>query len=162
MGSPTTEQAYKHSDLVIQGRVIGIDTIQSSNKIMFDKKGIKVGRHRYSIYSENFLRVKMVVEKSFKLIPNLPDTIYVLTNLESDACGYPFLPFFDGVSPGRYQYIVYATSWVEKTIIKIKKGKRNLGQIKELQLKDTFFTNTCNKTQPVNKEGLKNLSTLTE
>lgn len=43
MDSLTTEQAYKRSDLVIQGRIIGIDTIQSTCGIMSDRKGIKVG-----------------------------------------------------------------------------------------------------------------------
>jgi hypothetical protein len=162
MDSPTTEQAYKRSDLVILGRIIGTDTIQSSNMIMFDRKGIKVGRHRYSVYSEIFLRVKMVVEKSFKLVSDIPDTIYVLTKLEGAACGYPFLPFFKEVSPERYQYIIYGTSWIEKTITKTKKGKRNIGQIKELKLNDTFFTNTCSRTQFSNKEELRNLSTLIE
>lgn len=162
MDSPTTEQAYKRSDLVIQGRIVGIDTINSSNSLLYDKKGIKIGRYRYTPHIENFLRVKMIIEKSFKLIADLPDTIYVLTKLESDACGYPFPPFVgEGVLPDSYyRFIVYGNKWIEKKIIRTKKGNRYVGQIKESQSSETFFTNTCSRTQHLNEKELKNLSVL--
>lgn len=104
----------------------------------------------------------MVVEKSFKSISNLPDTIYILTKFDSDACGYPFPPFFgEGVLPDSYyQFIVYGTNWIEKTITKTKKGKLYVEQITKSLLSDTFFTNTCTRTRHLNNEELKNLSTL--
>jgi hypothetical protein len=158
----TTEQEYKRSDLVIQGRIIGADTIYSSNTLIHDKKGIKVGRHKFSIYSEKFLRIKMVVQKNFKSNVNLPDTIYILTSPENDACGYPFASYLDkGVLPDSYyQYIIYGDKWAEKSIIKYKKGKKYIRQIKERLLEDTFFTSRCRRTQSANEEEHKNLSKL--
>jgi hypothetical protein len=162
-GRLTTEQDYKRSDLVIQGRIIGADTIYSSNTLFHDKKGTKIGRHKFSVYTAKFLRIKLVVEKNFKSISNLPDTIYILTSSESDACGYPFTPFLgQGVLPDSYyQYIIYGDKWTEKSIIKYKKRKKYVGQIKETLLGDTFFTSICRRTQSVNEAELNILSKLT-
>ena len=104
----------------------------------------------------------MVIEKKFKSTLDLPDTIYVLTSIESNNCGYPYLPSFEqGALPDSYyQYIVYGDRWIEKTITKSKKGKRYVGQIKESLLKDTFFTSICRRTQNVNSDELRRLLAL--
>lgn len=162
VGRPTTEEDFKRSELVIQGRIIGADTIYSSNTLYHDKKGTKVGRHKLSVYKEKFLRIKLLVEKNFKSISNLPDTIYILTKTESEACGYPFTPFLGDkrLPDTHYKYIVYGDKWTEKSIIKYKKGKKDVGQIKETQLDNTFFTSICRRTQLANEAELKSLSKL--
>ena len=93
MPVPTTEQEYNRSDIVMQGKVIGLDTVYASNTLINDKKGIRLGKHKYSVLTEKFVRVQMLVEKQFKTPTNLPDTVYILTPAESDACGFPFDPW---------------------------------------------------------------------
>lgn len=159
---PTTEEDFKHSDIVIQGRIIGVDTIYSSNTLFHDRKGTKVGRRKLSVYKEKLLRIKLLVEKNFKSISNLADTIYILTKTESEACGYPFTPFLgdERLPDTHYKYIVYGDKWTEKSIVKYKKGKKYVGQINETLLGDTFFTSICRRTQLVNDEEITKLSKL--
>ena len=136
-----------------------MDTVYSSNLLVHDRKGVKLGKYKYSLDIQKLLRVKMIVEKKFKFTSNLPDTIYILTSPESTACGYPFTPFVknEGIPGSFYRYIVYGDKWIEKTIISSEKGKRNMRQIKETLLPNTFFTTICRRTQPYNERELNSI-----
>lgn len=158
----TTEQEYKRSDLVIQGKVIHLDTVSTSNTLMYDKKGIRLGKHKYSIVTETFVRVQMIVEKRFKKIINLPDTVYILTPAESDACGYPFPSWLrnPNLPNPYYQFIIYGDKWLEKKVITLRKGNRDTKQIKETLLPDTFFTSVCRRTRSFDAEEIKRLEAM--
>lgn len=155
-GIPTTEEAFKRSELVVTGRIVGMDTIYSANTLVADKKGLKVGKRKYKLYEERFVRVKILVEKKYKSSTILPDTIYVLTEI---GCGVHFTPFFEELNSNsiRHKYIVYGDKWVEKTLEKIKKRKKYVGQIKIHERNDTFYTTMCSRTQPKNDDELKRL-----
>jgi hypothetical protein len=157
----TIEQEFTRSDLVIKGRVLGTDTVEYGY-VLYNRKGIKVGRHRYSTSTERYLRVKMIIEKSFKKMSTAPDTVYILTSIGESSCGYPFIPFLQGynIPESYYQYIIYADQWTEKNIVKTKKGRRRVGQIQENKILNTFFTDVCRRTKQVDENEIKVLSSL--
>lgn len=133
-----------------------MDTIKTSNTLVTAKNGTKIGKQKYSLYTERFVRVKILVEKNLKKSTTLPDTIYVLTEIE---CGFSFIPY---LAEGRvddifYQYIIYGDKWTEKSIEKTQKGKRHVSQIKTIIRNDTFYTSMCRRTQRINDEELKRL-----
>jgi hypothetical protein len=162
MPVPTIEQEYNRSDIVMQGKVIGLDTVYASNTLINDKKGIRLGKHKYSVLTEKFVRVQMLVERQFKTPTNLPDTVYILTPAESDACGFPFDSWlrYSNLPDSYYHFIIYGDKWIEKKIITVKKDNRNIKQIQETLLCDTFFTSVCKRTRSFNAEEIKRLEAI--
>jgi hypothetical protein len=158
----TTEQEYKRSDLVIQGKALWLDTVYTSNTLLYDRKGIKLGKHKYSVSLEKFVRVRMLVEKQFKTPSDLPDTVYILTPAESDACSFPFESWlrFPNLPAPYYQFIIYGDKWMEKKVITTKKGNRDIKQIKETLLPNTFFTSVCRRTRSFDTEEIKRLQAI--
>jgi hypothetical protein len=157
---PPVEDAFKYADLVVKGRIIGTDTVRMISSIVYDKKGIRVGRHKFSAREEDFVRVKFVVETNFKSTTPLPDTIYVLTSPESTACGYPFFPYLDYENIPReiYNYIIYGEKWVDKSITTYQSGKKVRGEIKKAVSSNTFATSICMRTRPIDPEELNKLN----
>jgi hypothetical protein len=156
MPKQTTEEEYKRSDLVIQGRIIAFDTIYSSNALINDHKGIKLGKHKYRIEIEKFARLRVVVEKTFKSSVKVADTIYILTPADC-----PVLNTSLGILAEQYtDFIVYADKWIENKIITIKKGNRRVKQIEQILIVNTFLTDRCRRTDLTTNAELANLETL--
>jgi len=151
-----TEQEYNRSNLVIQGKIIGIDTIYGSNTLISDHKGAKLGRHKYSLEIEKLARLQMVVGKSFKSTVNVGDTIYVLTPA---GCAPVNLPPYLGIMPEQYyNFIVYGDKWIENKVTMVKKRKRYIKQIEQKLISNTFLTDRCRRTDITTDAELANLS----
>lgn len=159
---PPVEEEFKYADLVVKGRIIGMDTVNLVSSIVYDKKGIKAGRHKFSTREENFVRVQFLVEINFKSSNQLPDTIYILTSPEPTACGYPFMPYLDyeNIPRGIYDYIIYGDKWMERSITSFQSGKKIKGIIKETLSSNTFVTSRCMRTRQTNSEELQKLNQL--
>lgn len=157
---PPVEEAFKYAELVVKGRIIGTDTVKLISGIVYDKKGVRVGRHKLSTVEENFVRIKFVVETSFKSPATLPDTIFILTSPEPTACGYPFIPYLDYENIPReiYNYIIYGEKWVDKSITTYQSGKKVRGEIKEAVSSNTFVTSICMRTRRTDPEELNKLN----
>jgi hypothetical protein len=156
----TQEEEYKRSALVVQGRIVCIDTINSSNSLIHNKRGVKEGRHKYFLSTEAFIRAKVVVERNFKPGTSLPDTIFVLTPLGSAACGYPFEPYLDiieQIDPSYYKFIIYGDRWTEKIIEEIKTKKHPKKVIRTIEHDNIFYTARCRRTRHLDKDELQKL-----
>jgi hypothetical protein len=152
---PTTEEEYKRSELVMKGRMIGMDTIVSSNSLTFDRHGTRFGRHKYSLDFKTLIRVKLVVEENYKSLTTLSDTIYILSPVQN--CGFQFPPYIEQLSPSIYDFIVYGDQWIENSIEKARKGKHQINQIKMTPIANTFYSGSCRLTQYSNSEEQKKL-----
>jgi hypothetical protein len=141
---PGTEQEYNRSNLVIQGKIIGIDTVYGSNTLISDHKGARLGKHKYSLEIEKLARLQMVVGKTFKPTVNIGDTIYVLTPV---GCAPLNLPPYLGIMPEPYyNFIVYGDNWIENKVTIVKKRKRYVKQIEQTLISNTFLTDRCRRT----------------
>ncbi len=161
MPKAPTEVAIKESAIVVQGKIIGADTVFRSGSFIIDRKGVRVGRDKLVADTTRYLRIKFAIETRFKSAINMPDTIFVLTHdPQGDACGFPFTPFYPKgtTSDWFYEYIIYAETWYDKDIISItKKGKRLRGKTRSMLSMDTFFTSRCMRTQPTNQEEINKI-----
>lgn len=154
----TVEKAFLQADFVIHGRIIAIDTVIVSRVSGAVKATDSVNMVQH-IYKTEYRSIKMVVEKSFKQISTLPDTVYILTGIESASCGYPF-PMFVSKDRGpnhNFQYIVYGHRWRDDLMTVEKQGNEFTAEIPQLYVTNTFFTSLCDRTVPVNKKELRGL-----
>jgi hypothetical protein len=154
---PGTEQEYNRSNLVIRGKIIGIDTIYGYNTLISDHRGIRLGKHKYSLETEKLARLQMVVRKMFKSTVNVGDTVYVLTPA---GCAPLNLPPYLGIMPEQYyDFIVYGDNWIENKITSVKKRNRYVKQIEQTLIPNTFLTDRCRRTDLTNDAELANLAT---
>lgn len=159
---PAVEEAVKYAHIVVQGHIIGADTVRLISEIVQDKRGVKVGKHKYETREEDFIRIAFRVETKFKTPAQLPDTIYILTSPDPTSCGYPFMPYldYDNILREIYNYIIYGEKWMERSLIAFQSGKKNRGIIKETLSYNTFVTSLCMRTTPTNNEELQKLNQL--
>lgn len=153
------DTAYKYTDLVVKGRIVGEDTV-FTNEIFHSKKGVKTGNHRYTSRSYRMLRITFVVEKNFKSPFPIPDTIFVLTDPDPSACGAHFMPYLKDENIPRefYNYIIYAGKWEDISLITHKVGKKTRGEIKRVLSSNTFVTSSCTRTRMLDPDELEKLN----
>lgn len=156
----STEEEYKRSELVVKGRIIGADTVTETDGIWYDRHGVKYGKHKYSIHYATFLRIKLIVEKNYKSATQIPDTIYILTNQQSTACGYPFPPYIEQLQSPYYEFIIYGDRHIAYSVEDFTKRKKHIKQIKRTPSQNIFFTSSCRLTQNANAEELNKLEKL--
>ncbi|HWJ27452.1 MAG TPA: hypothetical protein VNS32_12985 [Flavisolibacter sp.] len=139
----STEQAFSEADLVIKGRIIDCDTLLVRQ--LPSRKELN-GSKEYDSYNK-FIGVKVIIQRNFKKGQTLQDTVFILTDLNSD-CSYPFTPNIYRLSSSFYVFIFFAnrapfmqTHWIEYKVME-KDGQ-------ELNFENIFFTSSCHKTRPV-------------
>ena len=135
MGTATLSKAFESADIILKGKIIGVDTVRAFDMLVHDKKGIKVGKHKYREVISFRVQFKLAIDTVYKSQFKVPDTIYVLTGFGGSDCGVPFQV--------GYRFIISGFSQINKQIIINEKGSRKRGTIVEKVLKDTFRTSVC-------------------
>jgi hypothetical protein len=145
----TLESEVKYSDLVAKGRVVGVSDYLYVDSSRFYFSNSVVDTSNLSYATERMLLYKIVLDRKFKSVKDISDTIYVVTGRGGGDCGFEFKI---GES-----YIIYADSWVRRSIIRYQKGKRTRSRIKEEVVANWFQTDICKRTQQQNSQEIQNL-----
>jgi hypothetical protein len=148
MPQRSVEEECKRADIVVRARILMIDTIYGSNTLIYDHRGVKLGKHRYRLETEKLARLQMIVEKTFKSSLNVADTIYILTPVD---CAPPNVSLWLPILSEQYgDLIVYGNKWIENKIITVENGNKHIKQIQQTLISNTFITDRCTRTDLTN------------
>lgn len=157
---PPVDIAYRSSDLVVKGRIVGNDTVTMLDGYYQAKKGIRIGRHRYRPAYSQYVRIKLVVEDNFKSPFPIADTLFIITPPDPAGCGAHFIPYLEHESIPReiYNYIIYGYKWEDHSLAEHTVGKKIRREIKRAVSSNTFVTSSCTRTRWVNPDELAQLN----
>lgn len=142
----TTEQEVGKAAFVAKAKLFDVDTVSvvSYTKL---KRGLAFWKPRREYFFQPMVRAKFVVGKVYKGPGAASDTIYVLTNVSSAACGYHFSL---GESGTAGEYLVYASATGDYTVGVTKTPGKVPGR-KSMEGNAYYTTGLCMATQPASK-----------
>lgn len=146
--------SFEHSDIVVQGTVIKIDTLKIK-KIITNESILKINQDslkrsecaKQVLISKSVLRIKIKVNKNFKGLSQQKE-IYVITPLQENSCGYSEFSL-------NKNYIIYSTKNKTADIYFLWTFDIDFFDLKQ---EYSIWTNTCKKTRFTDKEEIKRLS----
>ncbi|RYY53371.1 MAG: hypothetical protein EOO05_21150 [Chitinophagaceae bacterium] len=144
----TVAEEFQKSDYVIKGRVLSVDTVTITDAIRL-KRGLRFWKPKFEYSTHQMLMAKLVVEKGYKSVRQLDDTVYVFTGMQTAACGYPFSPAGNtGEGRASGEYLVYGMK-TDKTAASYSVGDSGK---KKIKASSHLVTGLCMATKQSNKE----------
>lgn len=142
----TTEQEVAKSDFVAKARLVGLDTVSAVHATRI-KRGLAFWKPAWEYSSQPMARAKFVIDRVFKGNGASSDTIYVLTNTSSAACGYLFsMQNFGGnTSPG--EYLLFASNPGDY-LAGVMESAGEKPRRRNLDRNGYYTTGLCMATQP--------------
>jgi hypothetical protein len=142
-GPGTIRESFAGGEVIVSGRVLSKELIPFSQAINPDsvsviKARLKDHKQKLQFFDMSYIfKIDLQITEKYKGIL-LTDTVTIYTAMNSASCGYSF-------DVGN-SYIVYARKKSDLTALFLNSGDRN----KDLERKDTYWTNHCTRTTEYN------------
>ncbi|HZY81125.1 MAG TPA: hypothetical protein VFE50_16490 [Cyclobacteriaceae bacterium] len=152
-GPGTVKESFIGGEVIVSGRVLRKELIAFSQTINPDSVSVVKARLNNDKQKLRFFEMNYIFKIDFQITDkykglHLTDTVTIYTAMNSASCGYKF-------EVGKY-YIVYARKENDLSAMFLGSDDRN----RDLERKDTYWTNHCTRTTEYNSMEAEELRAL--